>query len=154
MHLLLHSVWRSSGAAVFSVPSCYCCCLGLQPYIIYIIYLKEKCLSRWEVTAATLKYSPRQDVVTIFFPHAQTLTIRLSSLSSLWERFGSHSLLEDYNLSIQDTHRPCSVLMVLGCMHDVGHRALTPALGPESPPSLSAYSHCTVLLLIIANYAA
>ena len=43
--------------------------------------------------------------------------------------------------------------MVLGCMH-VGHRALTPALGPESPPSLSAYSHCTVLLLInYANYA-
>ena len=41
-------------------------------------------------------------------PHAQTLTIHLSSLSSLWERFGSHSLLEDYNLSIQDTHRPCS----------------------------------------------
>ena len=34
------------------------------------------------------------------FPHAQTLTIRLSSLSSLWERFGSHSLLDDYNQSI------------------------------------------------------
>ena len=44
-----------------------------------------------------------------FFPHAQTLTIHLSPLSSLWERFGSHSLLEDYDLSIQDTHRPCSL---------------------------------------------
>ena len=59
--------------------------------------------------------------------------------------------------------------MVLGCNH-VGNRALTPALReespsalnhePESPPTLSAYSHCSVLLLIIlimqhnyANYA-